>query len=424
MKNKIYALIDCNNFYASCERVFNPALKNRPIVVLSNNDGCIVARTNEVKALGIAAGTPYFEVKDKLDKLGVLVFSSNYQLYGDMSNRVMSVLSHFSPSMEVYSIDEAFLSLEDLALNDVTAYAHEIKKTVETWTGISISIGLGSTKTLAKAANKIAKKFPEHHGVFNIINHSNIHELLKALKVDDIWGIGRQSAKKLNMEGIYTADQLLDLNQTWFRKHFSVTGLRTVLELQGIPCVEMDKAPEPRKQIMSTRSFGKPVTSKQQLIEAVSSYTAIAAEKLREQQSTVQVITVYITTNRFKSEPQYTGVFTQTLREPCNYTPTLIKGALRCLDQIYRPSFFYKKAGVIFNNISQTNQKQLGLFEKTSITQDNSKIMQVFDKINQQWGRDSIKIASQGLDPTWKMRNSMRSQSFTTQWDQLLTIKI
>ena len=350
--NRVYALVDCNNFYASCERVFRPDLRGKPIVVLSNNDGNIIARSKEAKALGIAMGEPYFKAKPLLKKYNVQVFSSNYTLYGDMSRRVMDVLQQVEPDLEIYSIDEAFISLPGGKCFNRIRRGRYIRAVVQQYTGIPVSIGFASTKTLAKLANRIAKKESLHKGVFDLTDHDDIDKLLATIKVEDIWGIGRQHTKKLNTQKIVTARDLKYADDGWIRKHLTVTGLRTVWELRGIPCVSLDKAPAPKKGIITSKSFGRPVTSIKELSEAVTTYISRAAEKLRSQHSIASSVSVFIATNRFKPEkPQYSNSLMLSLPGPTSSTPILIRQALRCLRKIYKPGYEYKKAGVMLTEI-------------------------------------------------------------------------
>ncbi|MDQ1266391.1 MAG: Y-family polymerase, partial [Bacteroidota bacterium] len=296
MKTPI-ALVDCNNFYASCERVFNPKLYGKPIVVLSNNDGIIVARSDEAKALGIKMGEPLFKIQDLVRRHNIQVFSSNYTLYGDMSCRVMRVLEQYSQDVEIYSIDEAFLSLWGMERNDLTEYCRNIRNIVRQWTGITVSVGIAETKTLAKLANRIAKKNPKFGGVLNLIGDPNIEEYLKITLVEDIWGVGRQYTKFLNNHGIKTAYDFVNSNDKWIKKNMTVMGLRTCFELRGIPCIKLEYAVPAKKAIVCSRSFGKPVIEKQELHEAVSLFTTRAAEKMRRQNSAASLLTVFLRTN-------------------------------------------------------------------------------------------------------------------------------
>ncbi len=424
---EIFALIDCNNFFCSCERVFNPKLKNKPVAVLSNNDGCIVARSNEVKALGIPMGCPVYQVESIINQHNIQIFSANFPLYADFSSRVMNILSQFTPRMEIYSIDEAFLYLTHLRQENLTEYCHNIRDTVEKWTGIPISIGIAPTKTLAKAANKFAKKNSELKGVMNFFDTKDLDSYLQKLEVIDIWGIGRKLSKKLNMSGIYTAYQLKNMPDPWIKKNLNVSVLRTVLELQGTPCIKLEDHHELNKSIISSRSFGHAVDKLQDLQESVSSYTAIAAEKLRNQNATARFLTVYITTNYFKKEKQYSNALTLALPEPTNYTPDLIRTAKRALNSIYKSGFSYKKTGVVITGIEPYDGGQIGIFNCHKKTEDQVKIgnlMKFVDFLNMKWGRGTVKVAAQGLEQEWKMKCEKRSPRYTTDWSDLLKIRI
>jgi DNA polymerase V len=419
--NTIFALVDCNNFFASCERLFRPDLQDKPVVVLSNNDGNIIARSNEAKALGIAMGEPYFKVKGLLKKHGVAVFSSNYTLYGDISQRVMSVLQHIEPDVEIYSIDEMFISIPGGSKLNLTEHGRHMKAVIQKWTGMPVSIGFGPTKTLTKIANRIAKKNPQHKGVFDLISYGNIDELLTGIKVEDIWGIGRQYTKKLNNRGIVTAHDLKHSNDQWIRKHLTITGLRTVWELRGISCLPLEEVTPPKKAIITSKSFSHPVTSLDELREAVATYVSRAAEKLRSQQSIVQSLLVFLTTNRFKPElPQYANSIQMVLPEPTASTPTLIKHSLHGLEKIYRPDFKYKKAGVMLLEIMPEAFRQASLFDQGK---NDRKLMGALDCINSRWGRGTVQYAAAGFRKTWMFKREQLSKAYTTRWDQLPVAK-
>lgn len=419
--NRIYGLVDCNNFFASCERVFRPDLLGKPIVVLSNNDGNIIARSNEAKALGIAMGEPYFKARPFLKKHNVHVFSSNYTLYGDMSHRVMDILQRIEPDVEVYSIDEMFISFPIGKKNNLTDHGRYMKALVKQWTGIPVSIGFAPTKTLAKLANRIAKKDPQHTGVFDMTVLEESDEVLAATKVEDIWGIGRQYTKKLNNHGIVTARHLQHADDGWIRKHLTVTGLRTVWELRGIPCIPLEKAPAPKKGIVTSKSFGRVVTSLEELGEAVTTYISRAAEKLRSQRSVTGSVSVFITTNRFKpKKPQYANSLMISLSKTTSSTPILIKQALQCLRKIYKPGYEYKKAGVMLTEIIPDSWQQGNLFtEETS----GKELMKVLDAINAKWGHSTVQYASAGFKKNWSFKREQLSQAYTTRWDQLPIVK-
>jgi len=419
--NRIVALVDCNNFFVSCERVFRPDLVEKPIVVLSNNDGNIIARSNEAKALGIKMAEPYFKIKSFLKKNRVQVFSSNYTLYGDMSHRVMSVLQHLEPDVEIYSIDEAFISLPAGKEFDLTEHGRHIRQTVRQWTGIPVSIGFAPTKTLAKLANRMAKKNPQYQGVFDLTGCGDTDEILARIEVADVWGIGRQYTKKLNSQGIFSARDLKHANDNWVRKHLTVMGLRTVWELRGIPCIPIEEAPSAKKGIITSKSFGRPVTSLEELREAVATYVSRAAEKLRSQQSIANSLHVFLATNIFKPEkPQYSKSIMVTLPEPTSSTAVLIKYALKGLKELYRPGYDFQKAGVMLAEIMPESCRQRSLFDRTKSDKD---LMNAQDKINRKWGSNTLRYAVSGYKKSWTFRREYLSQAYTTRWDQLPVVK-
>jgi DNA polymerase V len=416
--SEMFGLIDCNNFYVSCERLFRPDLTNRPVVVLSNNDGCIIARSNEAKALGIGMGTPYFKQEPLIRKYDVAVFSSNYPLYGDISQRVMDVILRLEPDVEVYSIDEAFIRLAAENPRDLENHARSIKHTMQKHTGIPVSIGLGPTKTLAKIANRFAKKNPAAAGTFVITDRQLLENLLAAVDVDDIWGIGRRHAARLHKQGIHTALELKNCPDSWLRKQLTVTGLRTAMELRGVSCISLEKAAPAKKSICTSRSFGHPVDSLADLREAVASYAAQAACKLRSAGLCTTVIDVFIRTNSFKTEePQYCNRRTFVLPTPSSHTATLIKAALACLKAIYRPGYRYQKAGVLLNGLVNENYDQLRLFQAS--TPHAAALMKAMDEINRRWGRDTIQSAAAGLAEKWRFRQMKKSPAYTTRWSEL-----
>lgn len=422
---KVFALVDCNNFYVSCERVFNPKIKDKPVAVLSNNDGVIVARSNEVKALGIPMGAPVFKYEKLLDSHNVTILSSNYQLYGDMSRRVMTSLQLLAPEVEIYSIDEAFLSLDGLKVRSYEQYCVEVKQKILQWTGIPVTIGIGTTKTLAKVANRIAKKNPEYRGVLDVTNNPLTDKFLEMTEVSDIWGVGGQYTRRLHALGIKNALQLRNLDPNWTRKIFTINGMRTVMELRGISCINLEDSPPPRKQIITSRSYGTPVEDLQKLRESVASYVAAAASKLRQQRSVTDTLTVYITTNYFKKhEPQYSNSCTLKLHKHTDYTPTLTKEASLALERIYRSGYRYKKAGVVLTGILPKERRQLGIFTSKVSCRGETSLMRAVDAINRNWGRHTIKVAAEGIRQEWKMRQDLRTGCFTTRWDELITIKI
>ena len=421
--SEMFGLIDCNNFYVSCERLFRPDLAARPVVVLSNNDGCIIARSNEAKVLGLGMGAPYFKQEPLIRKHNVAVFSSNYPLYGDISQRVMDVLMRFEPDVEVYSIDEAFVRLPAGKHYDLESWCRFLKATVQKHTGIPVSIGLGPTKTLAKIANRFAKKAPSAAGIFIITERQPPDSLLAAVPVDDIWGIGRHHAARLKNHSIYTALEFKNCTDAWIRKLLTVTGLRTAMELRGIPCISLEKTGPAKKSICTSRSFGQPVHTLDDLQEAVATYATQAASKLRNGGRRATVVDVFVRTNSFrKDEPQYCTRRTFTLPAPSSHTATLIKVALASLKAIYRPGYRYQKAGVLLSGLVPDKHEQLPLFT-TPAPRDKTSLMKAVDEINRRWGRDTIQPAAAGLAKNWHFRQMKKSPAYTTRWPELPIVK-
>ena len=416
------ALVDCNNFYASCERVFNPGLEGQPLVVLSNNDGCVVARSPEAKALGIEMCTPWFKIEKWAKRHGVTAYSSNYTLYGDMSARVMGVLSQCSPHQEIYSIDECFLGLAGFESRDLTAYGQIIRRRVKQWTGIPVSVGIAPTKTLAKLANHVAKKQAGYAGVCDLGGFSPqaLDTLLDSLPVCEVWGVGRNISQRLGALKIHTVQDLKGADLRWIRQQFSLTLERTVAELKGIPCIELETAMSNKHQIMSSRSFGKSVETLQELGEAVSSYTTRAAEKLRSQGSVASSIGVYLLTNPFKpDEPQYQSSLIVPLSTPSEDTRQLIKAALQGLMHIYRTGFKYKKAGIILMGLERKEHRPRTLFDDPAAEARSERLMHLMDSINTRMGRDVLKPAASGIEKPWRMRRDRISAHYTTDWQEL-----
>lgn len=419
----MFGLADCNNFYASCERVFNPSLNGRPVVVLSNNDGCIIARSNEAKELGIPMGAPVFKIKDIIEKNNVAVFSSNYTLYGDMSHRVMTCLQKFAPEVEIYSIDEAFLHFDGMKLFDLHEYASNISKTVKRNTGIPLSIGIAHTKTLAKVANHIAKKSKSKSGAFVIADEQQRIDALKDFEVDKIWGVGRQYAKFLRNAGINTALDFTECNRDWVKKNLTVMGLRMWEELKGMPCHEIEPLPQNKKNICTSRSFGNMLENIEPIAEAVSTYAARCGAKLRRQKSAAGVILVFLHTNRFRHDlPQYGKNIVIELPVPTNSTIELIKYAKAGLKAIFKEGYKYKKAGVIVSDIIPQNAVQANLFYSIDHTKHNE-LMMALDNINNTYGRDTVRLGAQGYSKRWKLRQEKLSPSYTTDFDDIITIK-
>jgi DNA polymerase V len=426
----MYAIVDCNNFFVSCERVFEPKLIGKPVVVLSNNDGCIISRSAEAKKLGIKMGAPYFDVRKDIEKHNVKVFSSNYALYGDFSRRVMNALGEFvdrGDDLEVYSIDEAFLHLAPLAdLHEPVDYCRRIRTTVERWTGIPVSVGIAPTKTLAKIANTVAKKYKGYNGVFHLDTKERTEKVLAATPVKDVWGIGRRLGDKLEQYGIYNALQLRDCNDMLIRKTGGITILRTVNELRGTPCFFSDSVPDVKKGIASTRSFGKTVTEFEDLREAVSTYISRAAVKLRKQGSAAGALYVYVRTSAFEEGDKYQRSSWRELPVHTDSTPELIHHATEMLREIYRAGISYKKAGVMLSQLIPRDSIQLNAFDTADRSRE-SRAMKVLDQINRTHGKDILRIASAGTTNTrehWQMRSKMVSPQFTTRWSELFIVNV
>lgn len=415
-----FALVDGNNFYVSCERVFNPQLEGRPVVVLSNNDSCIVARSAEVKAMGVKMGEPWFKLKDLARKHGILGLSSNYALYADMSNRMMSVLSTYSPQQEIYSIDECFLGLDGFRKTDLVSYGQRMRKQVRRWVGIPVCVGIAPTKTLAKLANHCAKKnLASDDGVcdFGELGAAELDNLFGRIPVSEIWGVGRRLTERLAELGIVTVLDLRNADAGMLRREFSVVLERTVMELRGISCIAMEEASPNKQQIMCSRTFGAYVHTLPELSEAVSGYIARAAEKLRQQQSLAGALQVYIRTNPFNPDrPQYQRGITIPVPEATSDTLRLTRAALWGLRRIYKPGYDYKKAGVMLLDLCDARTPQGNLFAGY---QENPELMKVMDHINRQWGRGTLKLASEGILQPWRMRRERMSPSYTTNWNEL-----
>ena len=420
----MFALVDVNNFYVSCERVFQPQFEHVPMVVLSNNDGCAVARSAEVKALGVKMGTPWFKMKELAKEHGILAFSSNYTLYGDMSNRATAVLRDFSPDIEVYSVDESFLRVESVEhlYGGVTSMGQQIRQRVRQWTGLPVCVGCGPTKTMAKIANHLAKKNPEFDGVCDLHAMTRPERLqwMSQLEVGEVWGVGRRIAKRLNAMGIETVLDLRNASIKEVRAQFGVVMERTCNELRGISCLDLEDVAPPKQQIMSSRSFGSPVETLDELREAVASYVARAAEKLRAQGSVSAAVHVYIQTNRFKeSDLQYSEGLVVPLPDPTDDTRLLTSAATLGLGLIFKPGFKYKKAGIMLTLISDKAKRQETLFDDPLKRTQSAKLMAAMDAINAEFGRDTVKTGASGTDKRWAMRSENRSPRFTTRWDEL-----
>ena len=413
---KKIALIDCNSFYVSCERLFKPKIRRLPVVVLSNNDGCIISRSNEAKALGIKMGEPYFKARNIIIKNNVQVFSSNYSLYGDISRRVMRTLKRFNSKIEVYSIDEAFLDLSNFSDKEVKDVGKEIRNTVLQWTGIPTSIGIAETKTLSKVANHIAKK--QKSGVVSLVNIKDLDPILEKVEVRDIWGVGKQLSKFYIKNGIYNAKQLKNASNTWIKKTKNVLSSRTAMELRGVPCIEIETKQTKRKSCCVSRSFGKKVEKLRELKESVTSYCLNAAEKIRSESLVCKSITVFIRTSPFQNK----GIFysnSKTIDFPIatNNSIEIVKNALTGLDLIYKDGFKYQKAGIILSGLSDS-EKGNSLFKSTKDERIKN-LMQSIDNTNYRYGRSTISLASAGINKKWSMRRQYSSKIDTADFYSL-----
>ncbi len=419
-----FALLDCNNFYASCETVFNPKLKGKALVILSNNDGCAVSRSNEAKAMGIKMGAPWFQIQQQFRKGEVLALSSNYALYADMSDRVMSLTGKYTPDYEVYSIDEVFLALDGFPPAGLTDYCRELKNAVLKQTGLPVCVGIAKTKTLAKLANHFAKKQPIYAGVcnFNAIRPGQLDTMLNAISVSEVWGVGARLTAQLNQIGISTVLELKRAHTRTMRDRFSVVMAKTIAELNGEACIQLEDTPPPKQNIASTRSFGIPVSDLNSLSESVTLYTSRAAEKARGQASYANSISVFIQTSPFTIQPYYSNSQTAALPSPSNDTRILVKTALWLLKRIYRPGFIYQKAGVILNGLVPSEGVQRDLFfDETDVNlTKRDKVTQVLDEINHRFGRQTLRLASQGFKAPWKMKQNLKSPGYTTDWEGLI----
>ncbi len=425
MKAKLFALVDCNNFYVSCERSFDTSLRERPVIVMSNNDGCVIARSNEVKRLGVKMGQPIFQIQGLIKQHNIHLFSSNFSLYGDMSERVMQVLRMLCPKVEVYSIDEAFLDLSDLAIEDRAAFGRQIAQRVMQYTGLPVSVGIAPTKALAKIAAKQVKKQPAFEGALDISTYSvqEMDSLLSGIPAEDIWGIGRQYSKYLRGKGIITARDVKYADEKWMRKKLTVVGERIVLELRGISCLPIETMTKKKKGIMSAKSFSRPVEDFEELYEALANYTATCAEKLRQQDSLAATITVFLRTSMFRNQPQYSDSFTVTIPYPTSFTPELFLHARQCLKVIYKPGYRYQKVGVAVSHITPDETVQPDLFDDFSLEAhyQRMRLMAIMDAINHIYGRDTLYFAVQGVTRSWKMKQEHLSGCFTTKWSDILT---
>jgi DNA polymerase V len=435
MPQPTFALVDCNNFYASCEKLFRPDLKHRPLVVLSNNDGCVVARSKEAKALGIKMGVPIFKIRNELHQHNIAVFSSNYTLYADMSARVMRTLEELAQRVEIYSIDEAFLDLtgtQKLLSNNL--FGQQVRQIIGDWTGITVCVGIAPTKTLAKLANHAAKKYPATQGVVDLSDRQRQQRLMALLPVDEIWGIGRRLGLRLQQMGINSALDLANANPKNIRQHFSVVVERTVRELNGESCIEFEELPPTKKQIVCSRSFGERVTTLQEMREAICQHSARAAEKLRKEKRYAKIITVFIRTSPFNAQqPQYANSLSGELSVPSNDSRDLINQAIRLLEHIWRDGYPYAKAGVMLSDFYESGVYQPNLFDQQAQQTNNrghresQALMSTLDKINRQ-GKSKLFFAGQGVKnnsgtKSWVMKREHLSPAYTTNWNDILKVK-
>ncbi|MBD1138064.1 Y-family DNA polymerase [Pelagibacterales bacterium SAG-MED41] len=418
-KKKI-ALIDCNSFYVSCERLFNPKIKNTPVVVLSNNDGCVISRSTEAKKLGIKMGEPYFKVKELVRKNNVQIFSSNYSLYGDLSRRVMKVLKGFSDKIEIYSIDEAFIDLSHIKNENIEDYGKRIRERVLKWTGIPTSVGISCTKTLSKVANHVAKK--NKTGV--IFLKDNIDDVLKNFDISDIWGVGRQLSKLYIKNGINNAYKLKNISNSWVKKSTNVLGAKTVMELRGIPCINLETEETKRKSCCVSRSFGRKIESLNKLKESITTHCLNAAEKIRNDNQTTRSITVFIRTSPFdKNRKYYSNSLTIDLPIATNNSLELVKVAIEGLKKIYKYGYFYQKTGIILSKLGEANEENLNLL--TPILENKSQtLMKAIDLTNAKYGRNVISVAQAGINNSWKMRREHSSKIDTASFDLLPKINV
>lgn len=418
----VFALVDCNNFYVSCERVFNPRLRGRPVVVLSNNDGCIIARSGEAKKLGIKMGMPCFQARPLLEKYQVAILSSNYALYGDMSRRVMNILLRFSQKMEIYSIDEAFLNVSGLNWSKRRLWARELMNTVYRWTGIPVSIGMAETKTLAKLAAHFAKGSKKAAGIVDLTASSHLERALDMTAVGDVWGVGARTAAKLEQQGITTARRLRDADEQWLRQKLGVNGRRLALELQGIACYGIDEEPPIPKSVRCSRSFREPVEDRAALKEALAAYVSRAAVKLRDYGLTAAALTVFLRTSYFGAGKRYAHSTTVELPVSSQSTRELLDYALQAVDCIFRPGYRYKKAGILLHGLLPVSQVQPSMLDQRDRRRETG-LMSAVDGINKRLGAGTVRFAAEGLEQSWRLKAENLSPAYTTRWSDIPVVK-
>ena len=420
----VFALVDCNNFYASCEKLFRPDLKNTPVIVLSNNDGCVVARSKEAKALGIKMGIPVFKIRSDIRRYGIHVFSSNYGLYADMSHRVMMTLEEMAPRVEIYSIDEAFLDLTGIQSSiSLVDFGQQVKHIINSWIGIAVCVGIAPTKTLSKLANHAAKQYPATKGVVDLTNRKRQRKLLALTPVEEIWGVGGRLSQRLQSMGIHSALDLADTPAKSIRQQFSVVLERTVRELNGESCIELEQIPPTKKQIVCSRSFGSEITTYQQMGEAVCEYVARAGEKLRKERQQARVLTVFIRTSPHKQDkPQYSNSLSGELPLPSNDTRDLIELSMKLLKRLWREGYGYVKAGVILSDFYDIGTFQSGLFDKVTTRSNSHSLMSTLDNINHS-GLGRVFFARQGVHRDWAMKRQYLSPAYTSHWNELIKVR-
>ena len=416
----VYALVDCNNFYVSCERVFNPKFEGRPLIVLSSNDGCAIARSDEAKELGVKMAQPLYQITDLVKRHNVQVVSANFHLYSDMSNRVIEVLADTAPATQQYSIDECFLDLTGMT-EDLIEFGRMVQAKVRQWTGIPVGIGIAETKTLAKIANRIAKKSKKTGGVLNLVGSPWQNKALEITEVRDVWGVGKQFAKKLNRNSVMTALDLVNQPDGWIRKEMGVGGLKTVRELRGEDCIGFDSLPHPKKTTLVSRSFGHTVTSLDDLVNAVTVFASAAADDIRKANLVSSTASVFIETNPFSNGPQYTPIQSVELSSATNNTRHIVRAVVQGLKEIYREGFNYKKAGVMLLNLDDADHVPQSLFDRPDPKDD--KLIGAFDQINRQQGPGSINFGTAGQSSGWRSNSAHRSPRYTTEWNSIPVVK-
>lgn len=416
----IYALVDCNNFYVSCERVFRPSLENRPVVILSANDGCAIARSSEAKALGVEMAQPLYQFKKLVQEHDIKILSANFQLYSDMSNRVVEVLNDTAPDTQQYSIDESFLDLTGIS-DDLIEYGQMVRHKVKQWTGIPVCVGIAETKTLAKLSNRIAKTSTKANGVINLVNSKWLDKALETTKVGDVWGIGKQYAKKLTRNGVMTALDLTRQPDGWIRQEMGVNGLKTVQELRGVDCIGFDSVSQPKQTVMVSRSFGHVVSNLDDLVNAVSVFATTAASDIRKANLVSSAVNVFMETNRFSNGPQYAPSHSVELSPATNNAKHIVKAAIRGMKDIYRDGVEIKKAGVMLLGLVNANDAPRSLFDQ--INPKDDKLIEAFDAVILRQGPGAINFGTAGQHAGWRSNSAFQSPRYTTEWSDIAVVK-